>query len=87
MSVNRADWPKFTTSRAIAKPPTTILGSAGVPRRGDTWANCFENGSRPSLAIENITLDADAWMARAAERIAIDTSTRRTLPSPVPSRL
>jgi hypothetical protein len=87
MSVNRADCPRFTTSRAMARPPTTILGRAGVPGRGDTWANWVENGSRPSLAIENITREAEAWMARAAERMAMDTSTRRTLPSPVPSRL
>ncbi len=59
----------------------------GVPVRGWTRARKSEKGSRPSRAIENITREADAWMARVAEKIAIATMVSRVVPIQVSSWL
>lgn len=52
---------------------------------GLTTASCFENGSTPSRAIENMTREAEFWIARQAEMTAIATMTSSALPSVSPT--
>jgi hypothetical protein len=71
----------------MASSPTTMLGAAGVPRRPGTRASRRANGSRPSRAMENITREGEAWMASAADRMAMATSASSSVPRPEPRRL
>jgi hypothetical protein len=52
-----------------------------------TFDKNLPNGSRLSRAIENITRDADAWIASVAEKIATATVISSVLPNQVSSWL
>jgi hypothetical protein len=66
---------------------TAIPVMTGVPVRLFTLDRNLPKGSRLSRAIENITREAEAWMARVAENIATATRASSVFPSQVESWL
>src|ERR1700712_5401619 len=80
-------WPRLTRSTRIANTLTVTPVMTGDPVRLLTFDRNLPNGSRLSRAIENITRDAEAWMASVAEKMAIATIVSKTLPSHVLSWL
>src|ERR1700754_3033930 len=87
MAANTLDWPMLTSSTRMASVLTEMPVMTGVPVRLLTRDRNLPNGSRLSRAIENITRDAEAWMASVAENIATATRANRALPSQVSSWL
>jgi len=83
--VNTDVCPRLISSTPIESTPTTTPDQIGVFVRGETRARTWENGSRPSRAIENITRVADAAIASAAEKIEIATTPSTIRPSTSPS--
>ena len=81
MAANTPAWPRLTSSTSIANTLTVDPVINGVPVRLLTFANHLPSGSRLSRAIENITRDADAWIAKVAEKIATATVISSVLPT------